>query len=72
MAEKTQNRIEELAERSRFRLDVFSIEEKIVQSRTTSQKASLNTLRSSENKRTLKGSREKNQQSNKSIAITKE
>ncbi len=59
MADKTQNRIEELAERSRFRLDVFGIEEKIVPSRTTSQEENLNTLRSSENKRTLKGSRER-------------
>ncbi|HKL18256.1 MAG TPA: hypothetical protein VJ905_04785 [Halalkalibaculum sp.] len=72
MKSKTHNRIDELARRNTIRLDET---ERIIdpeESEVKIEDETLNTLRSFENKRTLKGSREKNQQSNKSIAIIKE
>ena len=72
MKTETQNRIDELARRNSIRLDDTRSIGNTAESEATIEEKNLNTLRSFENKRTLKGSREKNQQSNKSIAIIKE
>ena len=72
MKSKTHNRIDELARRNTIRLDETERINNQEESEAKIEKQTLNTLRSFENKRTLKGSREKNQQSNKSIAIIKE
>lgn len=70
MKTKTLNRIDELARRNTISLDTNErSDDKVFEA---SEEENLSTLRSFENKRTLKGSREKNQQSNKSIAIIKE
>jgi len=72
MKSKTHNRIDELARRNTIRLDETDRIIDPEESEAKIEEQTLNTLRSFENKRTLKGSREKNQQSNKSIAIIKE
>jgi len=72
MKTKTHNRIDELARRNTIRLDETERINNPEESEAKIEEQTLNTLRSFENKRTLKGSREKNQQSNKSIAIIKE
>lgn len=54
-----QNRIEELAERSLFRLTDLQSEYYRDEARSVSQENTLNTFRSSKNQKTLKGSREK-------------
>lgn len=72
MKTETQNRIDELARRNSIRLDDTRRIGNTAEFEATIEEKNLNTLRSFENKRTLKGSREKNQQSNKSIAIIKE
>lgn len=68
MNSKIQNRIDELARRNTIRLDDTGQ----INSKEVSEEENLNTFRSLDTTRTLKGSREKNRQSNKSIAIIKE
>ena len=73
MKNKPKNRIQEHVERNSFRLGEIGTKENIqVKSHSTSEEEKLKALGSSKNKRTPRGSKEKNQQSNKSIAIIKE
>ena len=72
MKSKTLNRIDELARRNILSLDDKKRSTSKEQTEAPLEEENLGALRSFENKRTLKGSREKNQQSNKSIAIIKE